>query len=186
VWSVMVCCNDTPEAMQIIPPVDNDLSDKIIILHCAPVVMPIDTSTSDGRRQLQDAIKAEMPFFANELVSWQIPDDLKDSRSGIKAWRDPELTESLDVHSPANRLMDLMVNANWMDLPREFSALEVESRLLGQDSPVRDQARQLFTWSGACGSALAKLAKQPNSGVTISGIDRSKKTNRYWINLLID
>jgi hypothetical protein len=183
VWSVMVCCNDTPEAMQIIPPIDNDLSDKIIILHCAPVVMPMDTSTPEGRKHLQNSLKAEMPFFANELVSWQIPDDLKDSRSGIKAWRDPELSESLDVHSPANRLMDLMVNANWMDLPREFSALEVESRLLGPDSPVRDQARQLFTWSGACGSALAKLAKQPNSGVTLSGVDNKKKVNRYWIKL---
>lgn len=183
VWSVMVCCNDTPEAMQIIPPIDNDLSDKIIILHCAPVTMPIDTSTPKGKKQLQQELLAEMPFFANELVNWQIPDDLKDSRSGIKAWRDPELTESLDVHSPANRLVDLMINANWMDMPREFSALEVESRLLGLDSPVRDQARQLFTWSGACGSALAKLAKMENSGVTISGVDRTKKTNRYWIDL---
>ena len=124
-----------------------------------------------------------MPFFANELVNWQIPDDLKDSRSGIKAWRDPELSESLDVHSPANRLMDLIVNSNWMDLPREFTALEVESRLLSMDSSVRDQARQLFTWSGACGSALARLAKIPNSGVTVSGMDRSKKSNRYWIKL---
>ena len=186
VWSVMVCCNDTPEAMQIIPPIDNDLSDKIIILHCAPVIMPIDTSTSDGRKQLQDDLRAEMPYFANELINWQIPDDLKDSRSGIKAWRDPELSESLDVHSPANRLMDLMINSNWMDLPREFSALEIESRLLSIDSPVRDQARQLFTWSGACGSALSKLSKQPNSGVTISGMDRTKKTNRYWVNLQIE
>ena len=183
VWSVMVCCNDTPEAMQIIPPVDNDLSDKIIILHCAPVVMPVDTSSPDGRRQLQADLRAEMPFFANELVNWQIPDDLKDSRSGIKAWRDPELSDSLDVHSPANRLMDLMVNSNWMDLPREFTALEVESRLLSMDSAVRDQARQLFTWSGACGSALAKLAKIPNSGVTVSGMNRANKTNKYWMNL---
>ena len=93
------------------------------------------------------------------------------------------MSESLDVHSPAHRLMDLMENCNWADLPREFTALEIESRLLAPDSPVRDQARSLFTWHGACGSALQKLSKMPNCGVTLSGVDNKKKVNRYWIKL---
>lgn len=181
VWAVLVCCNDTPESMQIIPPIDNDLSDKIAILHCSSVVLGIDTSNPEGRTELQDKIRAELPAFAQELVDWKIPDDLKNSRSGIKAWRDPELTESLDMHSPAKRLLELIETSQWMDLPREFSAMEVESRLTDIGSPVRDQARQLFSWAGACGSALAKLAKIETSGVDICGSDHRTKSNRYRI-----
>jgi len=184
VWAVMVCCNNTPEAMQVIPPLDNDLSDKIIILHCESVKLTYDTSTPEARVAFQKIIATELPQFAQELVDWVIPADLKDSRSGVAAWRDPELSSSLDMHSPSNRLLDLIASSMWADLPKEFSALDIESRLTDIGSPVREQARQLFTWSGACGSALSKLCKIENSGVTLSGVDRKNKTNKYWISVI--
>ena len=187
VWCVMVCCNNTPESLQIIPPLDTDLADKIALLHVVGVNVPCDTSTPEGRENLQSIIRSELPAFAQQLMDWEIPDDLKDSRSGVLAWRDPILTESVDAHSPSKRLESLLEAAFadwgiWHDLPRDMTASEVESRLLEIGSPVRDQARQLCgTWHGACGSALAKLARSGSDYVHLSDRPPVGKSLRYYI-----
>jgi hypothetical protein len=187
VWCVMVCCNDTPESLQIIPPLDADLADKIALLHVIGVKLPIDTSTPDGKTQLQALIRSELPAFAQQLMDWETPEELRDSRSGIVAWRDPELSESVDAHSPSKRLEALLEAAFadwgiWHDLPRDMTASEVEGRLTELNSPVREQARQLCgTWHGACGSALAKLARSGSQYVSLSERPPVGKALRYYI-----
>ena len=186
VWAVMVACNDTPEALQIIPPLDADMSDKVILLHFSPVVLPMDTSTPDGRRAFQQVVKAEMPALAAALRDWQTPEELRDTRSGVKAWRDPELVDSVDANSPARRIEQLLETAIthlgiWHDLPREFTAMEIESRLTDNGSPVRDQAKQMFTWHGACGSALSRLAAKGGNLVTKGSYEPVKKVHRFHI-----
>jgi hypothetical protein len=187
VWCVLVCCNDTPESLQIIPPLDADLADKIALLHVIGVKLPVDTSTPEGRDELQTIIRKELPAFAQQLIDWETPEELRDSRSGVIAWRDPELSESVDAHSPSKRLESLLEAALadwgiWHDLPRDMTASEVESRLLELNSPVRDQARQLCgTWHGACGSALAKLARSGSDYVKLSERPPVGKALRYYI-----
>ena len=186
VWAVMVACNDTPEALQIIPPLDADMSDKVILLHFSPVVLPMDTSTPEGRRAFQQVVKAEMPALAATLRDWQTPEELRDTRSGVKAWRDPELVDSVDANSPARRIEQLIETAVahmgiWHDLPREFTAMEIESRLTDNGSPVRDQAKQMFNWHGACGSALSRLAAKGGKLVTTGSYDSHRKLTKYHI-----
>ena len=186
VWACMVCCNDTPEALQIIPPLDADMSDKVILLHFHPITLPIDTSTPEGRNELQAALRRELPALAHDLDGWVTPEALRDSRSGVLAWRDPDLVDAVDANSPARRLDDLIATAVqhhgiWHDLPRSFTALEIETRLMDNGSPVRDQARSMFTWSGACGSALGRLAKMDSGRVSAGVFDAHRKVNRYWI-----
>ena len=185
-WCVLVCCNDTPESLQIIPPLDADLSDKVALLHVIGVRLPVDTSTPEGKLALQAMIRAEMPAFADQLMKWETPPDLQDSRSGVKAWRDPELSEAVDAHSPSKRLETLLEAAVthlgiWHDLPRDLTASEIEARLLDSQSPVRDQARGLFSWHGACGSALAKLARTGSDYVSLSDKPPVGKALRYYI-----
>lgn len=186
VWCVMVCCNDTPEALQIIPPLDSDLSDKVAMLHVHQVEMPVDTSTPEGRTVLQSMIRAELPAFCDQLINWIVPEELRDKRSGVLAWRDPILADAVEAHSPAKRLEDLLATAIenrslWGDIPREFTAAEIESRLLEQGSTVRDQARTLFTWHGACGSALSKLTKMGSEIVEKGTRDNSRGIQQYWV-----
>lgn len=187
VWAVVVCCNDTPESLQIIPPLDNDLADKVALLHVIGVKLPVDTSTPDGRAELQALIRSELPAFAQQLMDWVTPEELHDSRSGIKAWRDPILTDAVDAHSPQRRLEDLLEAALthmglWGDLPRDMTAADIQGRLEDSQSPVRDQARQLCTWHGAMGSALAKLARSGSDYVELSPNTVAGKPPRYTVN----
>lgn len=191
VWSVLVCCNDTPEALNVIPPLEPDVSDKIALLHVSKVTLPIDTSTAYGRDQLQRMIKAEAEAFAHELVNWQVPEHLRDSRSGILAWRDPELLCKVDSTSPEKQLLELLrittdLTGNrydiWNDLPCSLTATEVQARLLQSASIVKTQAHQLLSYSSACGIYLQKLTRYDESGITISGKTKTK-SNLYKIEL---
>lgn len=186
VWGCMVCCNDTPEALQVIPPLDADMHDKISLLHVSHVNVPFATNTPEGIEQWRAVLRGEFPAFAQMLLEWQVPEHLIDSRAGIVAWRDPQLAQALDEHSPARRLEDLLVTAIgnraiWFDLPREMSASEIESRLLEPGSLVRDQARALFSWGGACGSAAIKLARMENRVVSLGGYDTHRQRQLYWV-----
>ena len=186
VWACIVCCNDTPESLQIIPPLDNDLADKIALLHVIGVKLPVDTSTPEGKLELQALIRSELPAFAQQLMDWVTPPELHDSRSGIVAWRDPILTDAVDAHSPARRLEDLLEAALthmglWGDLPRDMTAADIQGRLEDSQSPVRDQARQLCTWHGAMGSALAKLARSGSDYIELSPNSAAGKPPRYWV-----
>ena len=186
VWAVVVCCNDTPESLQIIPPLDNDLADKVALLHVIGVKLPVDTSTPEGKLELQAMIRAELPAFAQQLVDWVTPPELHDSRSGIKAWRDPALTDAVDAHSPARRLEDLLETALthmgiWGDLPKELTSADIEGRLKDVQSLVYDQAKQLCNWHGAMGSALAKLARSGSEYVSLSANSVAGKPPRYLV-----
>ena len=186
VWAVVVCCNDTPESLQIIPPLDNDLADKVALLHVIGVKLPVDTSTPEGKLELQALIRSELPAFAQQLMDWVTPEELHDSRSGVKAWRDPILTDAVDAHSPARRLEELLEAALthmglWGDLPKELTSADIEGRLKDVHSPVFDQAKQLCSWHGAMGSALAKLARSGSEFVTLAGNTAAGKQPRYLV-----
>jgi hypothetical protein len=186
VWACVVCCNDTPEALQIIPPLDADMADKVILLHVAGVKLPVDTSSPAGKTAMQQIIRRELPAFVATLEEWETPPHLHDSRSGIVAWRDPDLLDSVDANSPARRVETLLRVAIehrgiWADLPRELTAIEIETRLTESGSPVRDQARSLFHWHGACGAALARLAKMDRGLVSVGVFDTHAKVARYYV-----
>jgi hypothetical protein len=183
VWRVLVCCNDTPEALAIIPPLDDDLDDKISMLRVHPIKPPVDTSDADGKREFQRMIRAELPAFMSQLMSFEIPADMKDSRSGMKAWRDPDLVEAIDGLTPERRLEGLIrvaMDQSWIGIipgnTRRMTASEIEGLLCDSGSPVRDQARTLLSkFDAACGRYLGKLSKRSEivaKGTVIDGIQR--------------
>ena len=192
VWSVLVCCNDTPEALNVIPPLDPDVADKIALLHVRKVRVPVDTSTPHGLDQFQRMLRSEMSAFAQVLVEWEVPAELRDSRSGIIAWRDPDLLGKVDATSPEKALLELLRIATdtsgnrydiWNDLPCELSSIEVQARLVQTSSVVKTQAQQLLSYSTACGIYLGKLARDPESGVSIATTKTKHKNNKYCIDL---
>jgi len=165
VWRVMVCCNDNPESLQIIPPLDDDLADKVSILRFAPVVLQLDASGPEGKTELQRIIKGEIPAFTNYLNGFTVAEDLRDTRSGVRAWQHPALVESLGATSPERQLAGMLAllfaRGHLPQLDRvETTAADLEAKLTAPESPCRDQARGLLgKWPAACGVYLGKLAR---------------------------
>jgi hypothetical protein len=185
VWRVMVCCNDNSESLLILPPIGCDMADKVILLKVEPIVTPIDTSHTEGRKQLQRMIEDELPMLAGYLTRFELPDDLRDSRSGVLAWRHPDLTQAIESTKPESRLEELLQTALdchlWNDLPRIMTASEIEGRLIDRDSPVRDQVKATLTWNGACGTYLSRLATSGSSVIENADFDTHNKRPRYYV-----
>jgi hypothetical protein len=186
VWALVVCCNDTPESLQVIPPLDADLIDKVILLRPEPITPPVDTASVEGKAEYHTMISAELPQFVSFLLGFQLPPELRDPRCGVIAYRDPQLLEKAGATAPEHQLEELLIAAlktGWgYDLSGLITAVDLQMRLLDTHSPVREQARSLFSWQAACGTYLARLADRGSAVVTDGGRDEHRKIRLYRIN----
>lgn len=167
VWRVMVCCNETPENLSVIPPLEDGVEDKIILLKVRPVKTPMPAGTVDEKNAFSAALRAELPAFLAHLEEFAIPAHLSDSRSGITAWQDQELLESVREISPEKRmenLLSLCIQQGYFNLApgeeRWMAAAEVEAILQDRNSPTHSQALTLLKYDAASGRNLSTLTKQ--------------------------
>ena len=80
-----VTMNEDPESMRMLPDLDINNKDKVLILRCSPteIKFPPDIET---------VIKQEMPYFCRYVYDFSIPDACKGSaRFGVKSYIDPHL-----------------------------------------------------------------------------------------------
>jgi hypothetical protein len=188
VWRVMVCCNETPENLSVIPPLEDGIEDKIILLKVSRVTTPMPACSTEEKSVFREALSAELPAFLNYLESIVVPDHLSDAnaRSGVTAWKDQELLEAITEISPEKRLENLLSLAiakgffamapgesNWMP------AAEVQSILQNRETPTHSQAQELLRYHATCGTYLSTLRKKGSPFVT--GAKVVNGTNNYQI-----
>ena len=167
VWRVMVCTNETPENLSVIPPLEEGIEDKIILLKVSKVETPMPAQTVEEKEAFSAALAAELPAFLHDLELIQVPDHLSDSRSGVTAWKDPDLLRAVSEISPERHLETLIAlaiakghfpaidqNGEWM------SAADVQSILQSRDCPTASQALTLLKHAPNCGRYLSTLSRQ--------------------------
>ena len=188
-WRLTISLNEEPENLLILPPLDESLADKIILLKAAKAKMPMPTGTPAQREAFWNKLVSELPAFLDFLMKWQIPDELKCERFGVKHFHHPDLVEAMDGLAPQTRLLGLIDAVFWPAEDPEFkvngkrpkslclTAMEIESQLVG-DQFVGYEARRLLNWSSATGTYLARLAKQHPDRVQQ---ERSAKERKWLI-----
>lgn len=155
-WRIIIACNDEPEDLRVLPPIDDSMVDKISIFKCHrnQIVMP-EASRTERWAQLE----AEMPAFAYFLeYEYQIPEEMKDLRTGAKAYQNPEILSALSSLGAEMQLLQLIDDVMWHRLPNTYSARDVEKYLKDPDSTTCYEARQLLRFPTACGVYLSRLA----------------------------
>src|SRR5258708_40122450 len=60
-WRLTISLNDEPENLLILPPIDESLEDKIMLLKVRNFRMPLPTVTLENREGLWNALIAELP-----------------------------------------------------------------------------------------------------------------------------
>jgi hypothetical protein len=161
-WRLSISVNDEPENLMILPPIDESLTDKLIILKAARHPMPMPSSSDEERSRFMDALKSELPHFAQFLFDWEIPADLVSQRYGIAHYQHPEILTALGTLAPETRLLELIDSelfgsaapGSW-----EGTASDLERKLTGDSSSVRREAAKLFSFPTACGTYLGRLQK---------------------------
>ena len=160
-WRLTISLNDEPENLLILPPIDESLVDKIMLLKVHKKPMPMPTHTQAQKTAFWNALLAELPAFLWFLDQWEIPAELKCERFGITHFHHPELLAAIETLAPETRLLALIdaelftgpVNSAW-----EGTAEELERRLINGQSA--HEARRLLDWNNATGTYLGRLEKK--------------------------
>jgi len=158
--------NDQAENLMVLPPLDADLRDKVILLKAFPVPFPNDSADKNAESRFWATLMAEIPAFLYSLDRWDIPDDIKDPRFGVKAFHHQELLDALDDLSPENKLWSLIVDSGILDNAMKSwsgssSDLERELRQIDKNG----ECERLLTFNTACGVYLSRLESKNKASV---------------------
>jgi hypothetical protein len=163
-WRLTITLNDEPEALLVLPPLDDHIADKIILLRASRFSLPAPTETHDERAAFWSKLMSELPAFLHYLLNeYDPPIKMGDSRYVVSGWHHPELAAALHHLSPAAALLaliDTLVPWNGSD-EWEGTAEELRRALFADNNTATD-AKRLLEWPQACGNYLGILArKQP-------------------------
>jgi len=173
-----ITLNDEPESLMVLPPLDNDLKDKIILLKASPVDFPFPSKEFPDSQSYWRQLLAELPGFMLRMQQWRIPTSMRDQRFGVRAWQNPDLLWEVDSLSPELKLWQLIDSSGI--IPRttgvwEGSAAELETTLRG--GTHKEEAGRLFSFNTACGVYLQRLkAKMPGKVFQ----ERTKENKSKW------
>jgi hypothetical protein len=167
-WRLAILLNDEPENLNVLPPLDESVEDKVVVLKARPTTMPMPTRTDDERAAFAQRIATELPAFADFLLQWQIPEELRCERYGVKPYCHPDVRDALAMLAPETKLLTLIdatlfppansLSPSKVSLCLEMTAEGIEQNLASSSASY--EARRLLTWNAACGTYLGRLAKQ--------------------------
>ena len=160
-WRLSISLNDEPENLMVLPPLDESLVDKIILLRASRSKMPMPTNSNEEREAFMAALLGELPAFVGSLLAWEIPAGLASPRFGITHFQHPALVEALSHLAPEMRFLQLVeteIFRHGRREPWEGTAAELEAVLMRAESRCARDVRRLLHFPNACGTYLARLA----------------------------
>jgi hypothetical protein len=159
IWRLSISVNDEAENLVMLPPLEESIEDKIMLLKVDQAIMPMKSDSPRCRVEFWDGIRAEIPSFAKFIEEYVVPEELQESRFGIKAFQHPELVEILKEMTHETRLMALMEiivipdNGSW-----KGTLEELETALL-EDSTYKRQIEKLLYYPTALLTYIRRLQK---------------------------
>ena len=162
-WRLSISVNEEPEHLMVLPPLDDSVKDKIILLQAFKKPMPMAAETDVEKEAFWNQLQQEIPAFLDYLQHWQIPDELRNSRFGIATYHSPTLIAALGELQPEVRLLNIIDGSHYAICAGhdwEGPAVELQRALTLRDAKMEHEARQLLSWANACGTYLGRLAKQ--------------------------
>ena len=176
-WRLTFTLNDNPEALQVLPILNEDIADKIIILKASKHDFLMPTNTLEQKGLFLSAIRSELPAFLYHLLNdFRIPDDMVDSRYGVASYQNPEIIEALDEIAPETTLLRL-IDSLLQNKETKIEAIELRDRLYNNPETSFEAKRLLDGWDGKTALYLGRLAKKHPERF----ICPTNNKNRKWV-----
>lgn len=167
IWRMSISLNDEPDRLQVLPPIEEDIEDKIMLFKIQKQIMPMPTATHEERIAFEAALINELPALINYLMhEWVIPQDIQDQRYGVRAFHHPEILHGLDSISPEQALLDLIDQAFSYGIDHATAATIHTQLIRHCESSIQRQAASLLKNTRLTGSWLTALSKRDNPRVT--------------------
>lgn len=178
-WRLTITLNDEPENLMVLPPLDESLEDKIILLKAERREMPMPTASPTERAAFWSALMLELPAFLHHVDMFVIPPVLVSQRFGIAHYHHPELLAKLDDLSPEFKLLAIIENhllaagQMW-----KGKASDLERTITDAACPYSYEARKLLSWTTACGTYLGRLRRKYPS--RFASAQMGSERERIW------
>ena len=176
-WRLSISVNEEPENLVMLPPLEDSIEDKILLLKVSRAQMPMESNSPQKKKDFWNALCAELPGFVHFLDNYEIQEKYKDSRFGLKAFQHPDLVEVLKEMSHEIRLLELIDiivvpdHSIWKGTKEEL-----ETALL-EDRTYKRQVERLLYYPNALQTYLRRLAKaRPNQVRNVKG----HGGKRFW------
>lgn len=185
-WRLIFCLNDEAENLQVLPPLERGVKDKLMMLKATGALLD-EAEEHRPRQENWTMLLEEIACFIRWLVDDFEPDQtLLDSRFGMRWWHHPDLAEGVDSLAPEGRLLDMVlertdlfdVEWNWRGTAREL-----ENRLKLEGSNNAREAHELLRNPTSTGKYLGKLAVKFPGIVVRAGRDKCKNNYCWKISL---
>jgi len=175
-WRITMTLNDEPERLMLLPPLDADVRDKIILLRAEQAKWPYPSKDLKDFHAYWDALKLEIPAYLWAMGAWAIPADIKDDRFGVIAYHDPELRERLMSLSPEGKLWQLICESGLLGGSiGQWLGTSIELQKVLIDGDRTGQANDLLYYATACGTYLARLASSMPQCVSSEPIGNNRQ-----------
>lgn len=175
-WRITGTLNDEPENLMVLPPIDESLVDKLILLKANKRPMPMNTDTLEGRNQFWEVITSELPAFIYRVLQYPIPAELQSERFGVTHFHHPQLIEALDELSDENKLLSL-IDSTLFAAGTVWEGTAEELKRVLCESAAGYEAKHLLAWNNATGTYLGRLAKRYPKRISP---DRDSR-KRFWV-----
>ena len=167
-WRMTISLNDEPARMLVLPPLDEDVADKVMLFKVQNPAMPMPTETAEDKERFWQTLIGELPGFVSFLNDYIIPQELRSSRFGILHFHHPELVEALAELTPETmllRLIDWALRGTW-DAGQNWEgpATELMELLYTGNDWRHCEAKKLLRSTASCGIYLARLAADRRLG----------------------
>ena len=157
IWAMSISLNDEPENLQVLPPLDPSLMDKLIILRCVRHALPW---PGPEIQVLREIIDTELSALAYYLDGITVPEHLVDPRCGLKAYQHPAILEELMQLSPEHQLIGLIDTVIFENETFTWKGTATDLETALRNSKYAREADRLFRFNSACGVYLARLHEQ--------------------------
>lgn len=149
-WRLSITLNDNPEKLRCLPPLTDDLAEKIIMLQAkpAPEFWARYADAPDPRKAFRDDIEAASPAFCHYLQQLTIPDAMQGRRYGVASYIPEEIGLLIFEGEPEHHLL-LLIDKSLFDDDDERTAWrgdaeDLKQALCAESSPVRASAVRLL------------------------------------------
>ena len=161
-WRLLILLNDDPERILVLPPIEDDVADKIMLFKIDKHPMPMPTRTESERDLMWNTLISELPAFVDYLQNWQLPPELFSDRYGVTHYHHPDILASLAKTAPEVQLIDIIDEVIFKSGQSywEGKAKELQRLLTDRESTCATEAAKLLDYPTSCGTYLGRLAKK--------------------------
>ena len=184
VQAIVFAVNDDPEHLRVLPALDDTMRDKIQLMKTRQALLP---EVIAGRPEaIISCVESSLPGFLYDLDRHDMT-DAYDNRGRLRCFWHPEIVEAIGLLSSEQQLLELVfqdpdVMADIVQRGRwTGTAAALEGLLTDRNARTQNTAKRLFSWPGACGTFLGRLAGTPGSGVSRGALDGRTRIRTYAI-----